>query len=253
MPTKTKQPRLFSLRPEQRRRCIDQLLDVSLLTPDYLLTLGLSVTIVAIGLLMDSASVIIGGMVVAPLLSPIMTLAMGIVLADFRLLSNALRTLAFSLLIVFGLSVLLALFYPSPGLNGEILERSRASLAHFIIAVAAGVLAAFAFTRPEKSTRLTGIAVSVALLPPVVTSALGIALADWSLMTNAFAIFILNLMGIVFSAIIIFSLMGFYNSRRDAEKILEKEEKEAEQEWEGLKPENGPKEKGKEKGKAKGS
>lgn len=229
-------PSIFSLTAEQRRKTIDQLLDVSLLTPDYVLTLAMSVTIVAVGLLMDSASVIIGGMVVAPLLSPIMTLAMGVVLADFRLLSKALRTLGISVAVVILLAILLTLFYPSSGMNGEILERSRASLSHFIIAVASGILASFAFARPDTSSRLTGIAVSVALLPPIATTGVGIAFTNWSLTSGSLTIFVLNLMGIVFSAVIIFSLMGFYNSRRDAEKILKKEEKEAEKEWQGLKP-----------------
>jgi uncharacterized hydrophobic protein (TIGR00271 family) len=227
---------LISLTSEQRKEALDSLLDVTLLTPDYVLTLVLSVMIVVIGLLINSASVIIGGMVVAPLLSPILAMAMGIILQDFKMMKRAVKTLSISIVIVMVLAILLTLF-SSRGMTAEIDERSVASLGHLIIAISAGILAAISLARPNVSSRLTGIAVSVALLPPLAVTGIGVAFGNWSLTRGSFVLFLVNLFGIVFSALIVFSLMGFALSKRDAAEILKKEEQEAEEEWKELKKE----------------
>lgn len=219
--------KLFSVSVEQRKETIDQLVEVSLLTSEYLLLLGLSAIIVVSGLLINSASVIIGGMVVAPLLSPILTMAMGVVLADFKLMRKSAVTLAVSIGVVVLFSVLMTLFYPGRGLNAEIIERSSASLAHLIIAIAAGILAAFALAKPSISQTITGIAVSVSLLPPIVATGIGIALTDWGLTSGSLTLFIINFLGIVLAATVVFSLMGFYPVRRQAAAKLKEEEKEA--------------------------
>lgn len=228
--------KVLSLSADQRKAALDSLLDVTLLTPDYVLTLVLSVMIVVVGLLIDSASVIIGGMVVAPLLSPILALAMGIILQDFRMMKRAVKTLLISVGVVVLLAVFLTLF-SSRGMTEEIIERQAASLAHLIIAISAGVLAAISLARPDVPSRLTGIAVSVALLPPLAVTGIGVAFKNWELVRGSFLLFVINLIGIVFSALIVFSLMGFSLSRRDAAEILKKEEEEAKEEWKQLTPE----------------
>jgi len=228
------QPSIFSLTQAQRRKAIDQLLDVSLLTPEYVLLLLLSSLIVIAGLLIDSASAIIGGMVVAPLLSPILTMSMGFALGDFRLLRKAVRTLAISIAFVVAVSAVLSLFATPSSMTSEILERSSASLAHFLIAVCAGVLAVFSHCRASISSTLTGIAVSVALLPPIAVTGIGMAMLDWNLVSGSLVLFILNLIGIVFPATMIFSVMGFYPMRKHARQTLQKEEEEAAQEWKKL-------------------
>src|SRR5690606_29373548 len=119
-------PKLFAVSVEQRKQTIDQLVEVSLLTSDYLLLLGLSVLIVVSGLHLNSASVIIGGMVVAPLLSPIMATALGVVLADFKLMKKAVITLMISVAMVVVFSAIMTLFFPGRGFGTEILERSSA-------------------------------------------------------------------------------------------------------------------------------
>jgi len=204
------------------------------LTPEYVLLLVLSSIIVVAGLLIDSASVIIGGMVVAPLLSPILTMSMGFALADFRLLRKAARTLIISIVLAIGLALILSLFSRPDQLNGEILERSSASLVHFLIAVCVGVLAAFSHVKPNISSTLIGIAVSVALLPPIAVTGIGIAIMDWSLVSGSLLLFILNLIGIIFPATMIFSLMGFYPLRYHARQALQKEEEKAASEWKEL-------------------
>lgn len=225
---------MLKLTQEQRKKTIEKLLDVSLLTPDYILLLLLSSLIVIAGLLIDSASAIIGGMVVAPLLSPILTMSMGFALADFRLLRKALYTLSISIAVTVALGVILTLFSRQAGVSDEILERSAVSLAHFLIAVCAGILAAFSHVRESISSALTGIAVSVALLPPIAVMGIGVATLNWELLSGSLLLFVLNFIGIVFPATMVFSVMGFYPMRKHARQTLKKEEEEAAQEWKEL-------------------
>ena len=203
---------------------MDQLVEVSLLNPTYVLLLVLSVLIVVAGLLIGSAAVIIGGMVVAPLLSPILTMAMGVVVADFKLIKKATVTLLVSIVVAVLFSVLLSLFHLDRELNSEIMERTQVSFAHLIIAVAAGVAAAFAFVKPNISPTITGIAVSVALLPPIATTGIGIVMIDWIVVSGSFKLFALNLFGIIAAATSVFSLMKFYTVRREASIKLKEEE-----------------------------
>ncbi len=217
-------PKFFDLDYKARQDVIVSLMDSSRPKGEFYLLLSLSIVIVATGLLMNNAPAIIGGMVVAPLLSPILSLAMGVVLADFHIIRRSVQTILYALLLTVGFSLLISLFYADKQMNGEILGRSYASLGHLTIAIASGVAAAFALALPNISNTITGIAVSVSLLPPLAVAGIGIGFADWRIIAGSLVLFIINLVGIVISATIVFSLYGFYPLRNKAEKELSKEE-----------------------------
>jgi len=224
MPT-TNHSKLFTIDVKDRKAAVDNLIAVSAPNGDFFLLLVLSVLIVVSGLLINNASVIIGGMVVAPILSPILSMAMGVVLADFKLIRRAARTVLVSLLLVILFSAVMTLFYPSRMLNVEILTRSQASLAHLVIAIASGIAAAFALAKPNLSATIPGIAVSVSLLPPLAVTGIGAAMGDWRLTSGSLVLFLVNLIGIVLASTVVFSLLGFYPLRKQAEVILKEEEK----------------------------
>lgn len=213
-------PKLLNVTQERRKTAIDQLILDSSPDADFFLLLILSILIVVPGLLINNAAVIIGGMVVAPLLSPILSLALGVVLSDFKLIGRSLRTLAISLGVIALFAAIIALFYTEHPAGSEIQSRSSASVTYLIIAIASGVAAAYALIDEQLTARLPGIAVSVALLPPVAVAGIGIAYGNINLITGSLAQFGLNLIGIVFSSMILFSLMGFYPVRKEVEKKL---------------------------------
>jgi uncharacterized hydrophobic protein (TIGR00341 family) len=217
------EPTLFKLTAEDRRTAIDKLIEGAAPGPEFFLLLVLSSIIVAYGVILDNTSIVIGGMLVAPIMSPILSIAMSVVMADFKLLMQSLKIMAISVGIVGVISTLIALTTVNLEPTNEILSRAESSLAYFVVAIAAGVAAAFAFARPKLSEAIPGIAVTVALLPPLVVSFLGIPLKDSSIFINSFGLFLINFLGIVLASLIIFSLMGFYRQRDQAVKKLEKE------------------------------
>jgi uncharacterized hydrophobic protein (TIGR00271 family) len=221
-----KRPDIFAITQQERKEAIDSLIEQSSPKFDFFLLLTLSIFIVVPGLFLNNAAIIIGAMVVAPLLSSILSLALGVTIADFNLIIRSFRTFIVAIVIVVIASFIMALFYHGAGMNGEILARSSPSLSYLLVAIASGIAASFAQVKPNMSATLPGIAVSVSLLPAIAVTGIGIGFGDLSLITGSLALFGLNLLGIVFSAIVVFSLFGFYIARKESEKKLEEEEKE---------------------------
>lgn len=228
---------LFKVDPPQRKQALDTLIKESAPTSDFFLMLLMSVVIVTVGLLINNASIIIGGMLVAPLLYPILGLGMSVVMADTNMMKRAIYVIVKSIVLSLIISAVIALFFiglidKESLLNSEILDRARPSLAYLLVSIAAGVAAAFAFTKKELSEALPGIAVSVALIPPIAVMGIGFAFINWSMIAGALGLFGLNLLGIVFASFIVFSFMNFHDQRRDAASMIAKEEKQMEKEAE---------------------
>jgi uncharacterized hydrophobic protein (TIGR00271 family) len=222
-----KRPNIFAITQQERKQAIDSLIEQSSPKFDYFLLLTLAIFIVVPGLFLDNASIIIGAMVVAPLLSSILSLALGVTIADFDLIIRSARAFAIAIAVTIAVSFVMTLFYHGATVNGEIVSRALPSLSYLIVAIASGVAASFALVRPNLSVTLPGIAVSVSLLPAIAVTGIGIAQADAKLITGSLALFGLNLLGIIFSAIVIFSLFGFFVARKESEKKLEQEQQEA--------------------------
>lgn len=151
----------------------------------YLLTLVLSAIVAAIGLMRNNVAVVIGAMVIAPLLSPNITLAVATTLGDLKLARQALKVSAVGLgvSIAFAVLVGLAVSRVSGPLvitgQAEITSRTVVGLSDVALALAAGCAGALAFTT-GLSSALVGVMVAVALMPPLVASGLLAGAGQWS-------------------------------------------------------------------------
>ena len=145
---------------------------------NYVLLVLLSTLVAAIGLIEDNVAVVIGAMVIAPLLGPIIALAFSSSLGDGRLMLRAFRTAISGLGISFLLSLLLGIAWPldiGRGemliASGELLARTDVGLDGAVLALASGAAAILSLTT-GLSTTLVGVMVAVALLPPTATTGL---------------------------------------------------------------------------------
>lgn len=223
----------FKLSDPEREKIVNYLIESSYPGSYFFIMLFASAVIATVGLIIDSAAVIIGSMLVAPFLSPILSLSLGIVLADFALIQRSLKIVGKSVLVVLGMSILFAIFISVPeGYTKEILARASISLPYLYVAIAAGVAASFAVTRSNLYEMMVGVAISVSLLPPLAASGIGFAALDGMVALGAFQLFVVNLIGIIFAAVVVFSLMGFYPVRKEAERAMKVEEKKLEKEKE---------------------
>lgn len=127
-------------------------------TPDlsYLVLIVGSCAIATFGLLSNSAAVIIGAMIVAPLMLPIRGLAFGALQGNLTLLRKGLMAVAIGTLLAVTLAWCLGLLVGIPSYGSEILSRSEPTLLDLGIAVAAGGISGYAKIQPKISGSLAG-------------------------------------------------------------------------------------------------
>ena len=183
---------------------------------DYFFLVILSAAIATLGLINDSPAVIIGAMVVAPLMSPILGVGLGSITADGKLTRNSISALIRGAIVAILLSALLTLtniylpFVPSLlDIPHEILSRTQPTANDLIIALAGGLAAAYALSQPNLSAALPGVAIATALMPPLCTIGIGFALGRWDIAGGASLLFLTNAVTIAFASSLVFFLEGF--------------------------------------------
>ncbi len=182
---------------------------------DFFLLVVLSCSIATLGLITDSPAVIIGAMLVAPLMSPIIGIGLSSITGDSFLARNSTIALFRGAVLAILLSSLMTLinaklpFVILQELPGEVLARTHPSPIDLVIALAGGLAAAYALTRPNISAALPGVAIATALMPPLCTVGIGIALLNWDVAGGALLLFVTNAITIAFAAALVFFLRGF--------------------------------------------
>ena len=194
----------------------------------FFFMLAASGVIATFGLLSNSAAVIIGAMIVAPLMNPIISLAFGGIEANRVLIFRSLLTIVIGTIVIITMAFLVSELIGWKLAGSELIARMSPSLLDLGIAIAAGAAAAFAYTRPGVSSALAGIAIAVALVPPLCTVGVALSLGQKSGTDIGFAmgtvsargpflLYLTNIFGIVLSASLIFFLQYF---RRHASALV---------------------------------
>jgi len=109
-------------------------------------------------------------------------------------------------------------------------SRAQPSLAYFLIAVFSGIAVAYALVRPSVSEVLPGIAITVALAPPLAAVGVALSFLRWEMVVGSLGLFFLNLIGIIFAALVVFSVLKFFEVRELIEKKIRAEEREMQEE-----------------------
>ncbi len=198
--------------PDIREKLQQELLDEAELDTEFLVLTVSSCVIATLGLLMNSAAVIIGAMLIAPLMLPLRGLALGMLDTDRLLVRSSLMTLMVGTITAIIISGMVGGFFslPEASFGSEILGRTEPNLADLGVAVAAGSISGFAKIRRKLSDALAGTAISVALMPPLCVVGIAVSQQSLPLASGAFLLYLTNLLGITLSCIIIFILGGYY-------------------------------------------
>ncbi len=206
---------------------------------DYFYLFGLSTVMATLGLLLDSSSIVIGSMLIAPLMYPILGVALGLVMMNDNvdLLLRAFTTLSKSLAVGLVFSVLIAFLFGNQDMyhSAEVLFRTTPNHLHLLVAVVAGMAVSYMLARPEWGDALPGVAIAVALVPPLATIGVGIAAMSAFIIKGAVMILFLNLIGIIGVSVIMFLLMNLSEKENIAESTIKREEKKAEEERKAIK------------------
>ena len=166
--------------------------------------LSLSAVISTFGLLANSAATIIGAMIIAPLMGPIIAIAYSMVAANQRLLKRSSFTLIKGVLLTVLISIAITKLVGIRTFGSEIMGRTSPTLLDLGVALAAGAAGGFAFTRRSIANALPGVAISVALVPPLSVVGIGVGMGSNSVALGSGLLFLANLAGIIFSGSLIF-------------------------------------------------
>jgi uncharacterized hydrophobic protein (TIGR00271 family) len=198
------------------------LLDASILDLNFLVLVVTSCIIATLGLLINSAGVIIGAMIIAPLMNPLRSLAWGTLIADQVLLRRSLLTLGAGTALAIVTSLILGWMFQIPALSfgSEILARTQPTLADLGVALAAGGVSGFAKIRPKVSDVLAGTAIAVALMPPLCVVGIALSQGAWAYSSGSFLLFLTNFLGITLACILTFIWGGYSLNARDMRRAL---------------------------------
>lgn len=184
---------------------------------DFYTLISLSSAIAIFGLLLDSGAVIIGAMLVAPLMSPILATAQGIVQGNPQMIQRAGASTFKGMSVSIAVSTVIAAVLSRGLPTGEILARTSPNLLDLGVAVAAGAAAAYAVSRASVASALPGVAISVALVPPLCVVGYGLGTSQFWISGGAFLLFLTNLAAIILVGALIFVLLGFRPTRVERE------------------------------------
>ena len=205
---------LFDLFPtlttEEQLEVREDLIDDAQPGRDYFVLIILSSIIAALGLLLNSPAVVIGAMLVAPLMSPVLGFSLGIVLGEVRLLRTSLESVFKGVMATIIVSILVGWISPLKGITPEILSRTQPTLLDLFIAMASGMAGAYALSRKDVSAALPGVAIAAALAPPLSVVGLGIANGNMRAASGALLLFVTNIITISLAGMIIFTLLGIH-------------------------------------------
>lgn len=222
---------LFKTTPDDvKENAVSKLIANSFPSVDFYLMVILSVAMASFGLIIDSVAVIIGSMLIAPVLYPILSIAMGFIVFNDSLTFKSIRTVLRSMVVSLATAFIVGLLFANKAevqQTAEILSRVNLDIIHILVAIVAGLASAFALVKPKLSETIPGIAISVSLVPPLAVAGIGLSVFDFSIFKGALGLFIINVIGVIIASSLVFSLMNFYSVRRGAKKALTQEEQEA--------------------------
>lgn len=176
---------------------------------NYVVLMILSVILATLGVFADSSPVIIGAMILAPLMAPIISFSMGVLRQDRELMKNSFITMMVGIGVGYLFAIIFTLITPITQINSEITSRIKPNIIDLGIAVVSGAAGAYAYSKEEIAKTLAGVAIAVALVPPLAVSGIGIAWLDFDIFFGAFLLLVTNLTGMVLAAALVFLLTGY--------------------------------------------
>lgn len=208
------------IEPTDRVAVLTHVADAGAFGPRFAFMMLMSVGIAMLGLLQNSAAVVIGAMLVAPLMGPIIELGMGLATFDLRTLRSALWTIAGGIALGLAMAMLIVWASPLKQPTAEILARTQPTFFDLLVAVFSGLAGAYA-TISRKGEAIVGVAIATALVPPLSVVGYGLMLRNWDIAGGASLLLLTNLLAIALSATIVARWYGFGGSDSPKQTALQ--------------------------------
>jgi len=174
----------------------------------YVILLVVASVVTSLGLLINSSPVVIGGMIIAPLMWPLLRIAFGVVRERVSHISSGVVLLLLSIGVSILSSIIITYLSPVKVISPEILARTEPTLIDILIALAAGAVAAFGVLHHKISESLAGVALATSMMPPLCVAGIGLALFRLDIFAGGLLLFATNVISIVFISAVIFNFFS---------------------------------------------
>lgn len=182
---------------------------------------GLSSAIAAYGLIINNLIVVIGAMMLAPMLSPFVSGAISLVIGDGTLMKESLISGILSFLLAIAVSYIAVLPFPVT-MNAALRTIVSFGFPVILLSFLVGAAAAFTFATGFRD-QIAGVAVAIALVPPLAGAGIGLKIGDGLFALHSASIAAINILAVLISGYVSFKLMGLspptYYKRKKAEKL----------------------------------
>lgn len=180
------------------------------ITPGYFLMLSLANLIALTGLIVNSAPVIIGAMLISPLMGPILSTGFAFATGNRTIWRRALRKVSISVALTLAVAAAASYLSPLQELTSEIAARTRPNLFDLLIAIFAGLAGAIAIcTKKNYITIVPGVAIATAVIPPLSVAGFGLGTGSFMVMAGGFFLFFTNFVAIIISTCGVLYFFGF--------------------------------------------
>ncbi len=177
------------------------------LSADFFLLTFASTIVAALGLNADNVAAVIGAMVIAPLLGPILAVSFASALGDFKLLTRAARNAVLGLLLGVTVAAVIGAMFPVNYESNELMSRTVVGLDAMVLAFAAGAAAALSIVA-GVSAALVGVMVAVALLPPAAAMGLFLGAGEFGFALRALLLLTVNVVCVLLAAQAVYFYKG---------------------------------------------
>lgn len=195
---------LPSLSRDERKDLYQRLERSGVFSVDFMIMLAISTAIAALGLIQNSTAVVIGAMLVAPLMTPLIAIGMALAQHNYQLFRSALQASAAGIAAALLVATLLGALSPWGDLSAEVVARGSPNLFDLGIALLSGIAAAYALARPGLAGTLVGVAIAVALVPPLAAVGISLAHREYAVSLGALTLFTTNFFAIILGAALVF-------------------------------------------------
>ncbi|MEA3301960.1 MAG: DUF389 domain-containing protein [Pseudomonadota bacterium] len=205
----------ISITDQRKQKVYEELRQGSDPRRAFFLLVAVSTLIAAFGLAMNNTAVVIGAMLVAPLMTPILGLALGLLRGIPSLIGLAARSEALGVLVSIGMGFILGITLPSYfDITPEMLSRTEPGVADLLVAVLAGIAGAYALIDEKLSPALPGVAISTAIVPPLANCGMCLALGAYGGAAGSFLLFFTNFLSILLVSGLVFHVAGMSQAFR---------------------------------------
>lgn len=215
----------FNVDKSQRNAFCDTIIQSSAPRFDFYLLVVLSTIIVSFGIILDNIVLVIGGMLVTPLLSPILAISLGVVIFNFKVFKRSVKIFIYSAISSMSVAFLVGHFNDFDMASITLLNKMHVSYAAFLIAFIAGLAASYTWVKPDLNSILPGIAITVTLIPPLTASGLALTLNNLDYFYRYLMVTGINVLGILLASTLVFTSLQFYKSRKKLIGAVNDEEK----------------------------